>query len=61
VRHVPLGQSEGQKILAQLAPLIARVGAEALQSTPEDLGSASFAADMASLEHETQTTRIFRS
>lgn len=61
VRHVPLGQNEGQKILVQLAPVVERVARDALGTTPDDLGSAAFAADMASLEHETQTTRIFRS
>lgn len=61
VRHVPLGQSTGQAILRGLAPLIGRVAAEALQSCPDDLGSCTFASDMASLEHETMTTRIFRS
>lgn len=61
VRHVPLGQSAGQGILAGLAPLIARVAAEALRSCPDDLGGCALASDMASLEHETMTTRIFRS
>jgi len=61
VRHVPLGQSEGQAILARLAPLIQQIAEDALHSTTDDLGSCTFAADMASLEHETLQPRIFRS
>ncbi len=61
VRHVPLGQSAGQEILAGLAPLIGRLATEATQATLDDLGSCALASDMASLEHETLTTRIFRS
>lgn len=61
VRHVPLGQSVGQEILAGLAPLIGRLATEAARATPDDLGSCAFAANMASLEHETLTTRIFGS
>ena len=61
VRHVPLGQSEGQAVLAALAPLIARLAAEAAEQGIDDLGGCALAADMASLEHETLATRIFRS
>ena len=61
VRHVPLGQSEGQAVLAALAPLIRRIAAEAETLGLDDLGGCALAADMASLEHETLTTRIFRS
>lgn len=61
VRQVPLGQSTGQGILVELASLIERVAAEALHATLDDLGSCTFASDLASLEHETLTTRIFRS
>ncbi len=61
VRHVPLGQSVGQEILAGLAPLIGRIASEAMHATPHDLGSCALASDMASLEHETLITRIFRS
>ncbi|MGV6849085.1 MAG: urease accessory protein UreF [Marinibacterium sp.] len=61
VRHVPLGQSEGQAVLAALAPLIERRAAEAATLGLDDLGGCALAADMASLEHETMQTRIFRS
>ncbi len=61
IRHVPLGQSEGQKILAELTPLIRQLAGEAMHSSLDDLGGCALAADMASMEHETLQPRIFRS
>lgn len=60
VRLVPLGQTEGQAVLAGLHPLILSIAAEAATATLDDLGSAAFAADLASMLHETQDVRIFR-
>ena len=61
VRAVPLGQSDGQRVIAGLEPVIAEVAAEALAASLDDLGSASFLADISSQLHETQYTRLFRS
>ncbi len=61
VRHVPLGQSVGQGILARLAPAIGALAEAAPGLTLDDLGGCAFAGDLASLAHETQRTRIFRS
>ena len=60
VRFVPLGQTEGQAILARLHPLIGRVAARATGMVLEDIGTATLRADLASLAHETLETRIFR-
>lgn len=60
VRLVPLGQSEGQRVLAGLRPLILRLAAEAAEAGPEDIGSASFGADLAGMLHETQEVRLCR-
>ena len=60
VRHIPLGQTEGQALLAALAPLITTLAARAAHATLDDLGSASLAADLAAMTHETQSVRIFR-
>lgn len=60
VRHVPLGQTDGQRLLASLAPLITALAARAATASLEDLGSATLAADLAAMTHETQTVRIFR-
>ena len=61
VRAMPLGQSDGQRVIAGLEPVIAEVAAEALAASLDDLGSASFLADISSQLHETQYTRLFRS
>lgn len=61
IRLVPLGQTEGQRCLAGLARLIIRIADAALQQTVDDLGSSAFLIDIASMRHETQYSRIFRS
>jgi urease accessory protein len=61
VRLIPLGQTEGQRLLAALAPAIASAVERALTTRLEDIGSATFRADIASMRHETQYTRLFRS
>ncbi len=60
VRHIPLGQGAGQKVIAGLAPLILRIATSAVGKSPKDIRSASFGADRASIAHETQDVRIFR-
>jgi urease accessory protein len=60
-RLVPLGQTDSQRLLAALEPVAAATGARALAASLDDLGSATFRADLASLRHETQYTRLFRS
>ncbi len=60
VRFVPLGQTEGQGVLAALTPLILRLAAQAAVAGPGDLGGAALRADMATMWHETMETRIFR-
>lgn len=55
------GQKDGVAILARLEVLLADTARRAAQSTLDDLGSASVHADIASLRHETQGTRLFRS
>lgn len=61
VRAVPLGQTEGQRVIRDLSPVIATVAADALAASPDDIGGASLRADIASMAHETQYTRLFRS
>lgn len=61
LRLIPLGQSEGTAIMASLENLIVSVACKAAGSSLADLGSATFAADMASMRHETLTVRLFRS
>ena len=61
VRLIPLGQTDGQRVLAALEPIIAATAARALTTPLDEVGSAAFRADLASLRHETQYTRLFRS
>lgn len=61
VRLVPLGQTDGQRALAALEPVVAATAQRALGMPLEEVGSAAFRADLASLRHETQYTRLFRS
>jgi urease accessory protein len=60
-RLVPLGQTDSQRVLAALEPVVAATCARALTATLDDLGSATFRADLAGMRHETQYTRLFRS
>jgi urease accessory protein len=60
-RLVPLGQTDSQRVLAALEPVVAATANRATVATLDDLGSATFRADLASLRHETQYTRLFRS
>jgi len=61
VRLIPLGQTEGQQVLAALEPDVAAIARRALDASLDDLGSATFCADLASMNHEAQYTRLFRS
>lgn len=61
IRLSVIGQTDGQRIVADLMPMLRSAVHAAMTSTPDDLGSATFAADIASLAHETQYTRLFRS
>ncbi|MGA2288122.1 MAG: urease accessory protein UreF [Bradyrhizobium sp.] len=60
-RLIPLGQTDSQRVLALLEPAVAATIKRALGASLDDLGSATFRADLASLRHETQYTRLFRS
>jgi len=60
-RLIPLGQTDSQRVLASLESAVSATATRALGATLDDLGSATFRADLASLRHETQYTRLFRS
>jgi urease accessory protein len=61
VRLIPLGQTDGQRVIAALEPLIGATARRALVTRLEEMGAAAFRADLASQRHETQYTRLFRS
>ncbi len=61
VRLIPLGQSDGQRVLAALESAVEATARRALVTPLDQVGGAAFRADLASLLHETQYTRLFRS
>lgn len=61
VRLVPLGQRDGVATLAALEPVVLRTAQRAAASTLDDLGSCTIRADILSMNHETQYSRVFRS
>ena len=61
VRLVPLGQTDGLRVIARLEALMPRVVASALGASLADAGGITVMADIASMRHETQYTRLFRS
>jgi urease accessory protein len=61
VRLIPLGQTDGQRALAELEHPVLEASERALTARIDDLGSAALMVDLASMMHETQYTRLFRS
>jgi urease accessory protein len=61
VRLIPLGQTAGQLVIAELEAAVLATSLAARGCSIEDLGSAAFRVDLASMAHETQYTRLFRS
>jgi urease accessory protein len=61
VRLIPLGQTDGQRAVADLMPVILGIVPRALEMPLDELGTAAPAVDIASMRHETQHTRLFRS
>jgi urease accessory protein len=61
VRLIPLGQTDGQLAIAELEKSVLAASAQAREATIDELGSAAFMVDLASMAHETQYTRLFRS
>jgi urease accessory protein len=61
VRLGALGQAGGLRVLAALQPVMRAVAEETRTATLDDIGGACFLADVASMRHETQYARLFRS
>jgi urease accessory protein len=61
LRLIPLGQRDGQRVMAALEGPIAETAAAAVATPLADLGGATALADLAAMKHETQYTRLFRS
>lgn len=61
VRLIPLGQTDGLRVLAGLVPTILALMADSRTATLDDIGGCAFRSDIAAMRHETQYTRLFRS
>jgi urease accessory protein len=59
-RFAPLGQTEGQRLLAGLHPIIAQMAGWAVSAGLEDIATAAFGADLAAMRHEDLDVRIFK-
>lgn len=61
VRLIPLGQSDGQRAIAALGPVILGLLDAVEGADLAELGTATPMIDLMSMRHETQYTRLFRS
>ncbi len=61
LKAVPLGQTDGQKILLALGERLPRIVTQAAQVADEAIGSFAPGLAMLSAQHETQYSRLFRS
>lgn len=61
MRLVPLGQVDGQKTQNALRPLCAAQAKALVGATLDDVHGCTWASDIASMRHETQYSRVFRS
>ncbi|MEH2205121.1 MAG: urease accessory protein UreF [Nostoc sp.] len=61
VKLIPLGQTAGQQLLLDLQPLLSAATLEILALEDDQLACCSWGLSLASMQHETQYTRLFRS
>ncbi|MEY3299722.1 MAG: Urease accessory protein UreF [Cyanobacteriota bacterium] len=61
VKLVPLGQTQGQKMLLDLTPTLERTAAQSATLSLDDLALGGWGASLASMQHEALYSRLFRS
>ncbi|MBH8573953.1 urease accessory protein UreF [Nostocaceae cyanobacterium CENA369] len=61
IKLIPLGQTAGQELLLELQPLISAASTEIIVLKDDELSCCSWGLSLASMQHETQYTRLFRS
>lgn len=61
VKAIPLGQTDGQRILLSLGALLPSLAQKAMQFEDQDLGNFAPGLALLSARHETQYSRLFRS
>lgn len=60
-KALPMGQTDGQRILQALIPVIAQVCEQAMEIKDDEIGTGLMGTAMASSLHEQQYSRLFRS
>ena len=60
IRLIPIGQTEGQRIMLELYPTISDLVKTASESEIDDLNSACFFSDVSAMEHEHLQPRVFK-
>ena len=60
IKHIPLGQSAGQKILINLIPVIQAQSMKYKNYDIKDIGSCAFISDLTSMYHENLKNRIYQ-
>lgn len=61
VKLIPLGQTAGQRLLLHLQPILEQSTQAVLTLADDDLNSCGWGLSLASMAHETQYSRLFRS
>jgi urease accessory protein len=61
IRLAPIGQTAGIRVCSNLALTVQEVARQAIGLSLDDIGGATFRADLGSFHHENQYTRLFRS
>ena len=60
IKHIPLGHSDGQKILIKLLPTIKELALNYKDYGIDDVGTSAFISDLTSMYHETLKNRIYQ-
>ena len=60
MRLMPLGQTQGHRVIAELAEQCNKLVNQCLGQTLDDIGGCAFGADIVTMQHETQHMRVFR-
>ena len=60
IKHIPLGHSDGQKILIKLLPTIKELALNYKDYDIDDVGTSAFISDLTSMYHETLKNRIYQ-
>ena len=61
MKTLPLGQQAAQRLTSELLPLLQQAQQDAARIDPHHFGSAAFGLSLASMAHERQYSRLFRS